>query len=126
MRHKILAIDDEPEIVKILTEYLLKNGFDVVTAGGGAEGLAAIESGTGFDLLILDMKMPGVKGIDILEAMEKKGIARPVIILSGSIDRQKYDLRLSRLGYRQDDDFLIKPIDLKILLTTINKKLGDK
>jgi len=122
-RYKILVVDDEPEIVKILEMFLAKSGFEVITALGGEKGLEALHSGIKPNLMILDMKMPKVRGIDVLKEMKSLNKEWPVIILSGSIDTKKHDEELKNLGCDQSEYF-IKPVDLKILLGAVKKALG--
>ena len=68
---EILVIDDEYQILDILERFLVKMGFQVITALGGEEGIKAIDS-QDVDLIILDMKMPKVTGIDVLNLHELK------------------------------------------------------
>jgi len=119
---RILIVDDEPEIVDILAKFLSKSGFDVVTAYGGKEGIEIITSGEKIDLAILDMKMPEISGADVLEVMHNTGKVVPVIILSGSLGVQKNVEVVRKLGYNEDD-ILIKPVDLGDLLKAVKKKL---
>ena len=119
---KILVIDDEQEIIRILEEFLAKMGFDLITAVGGEKAIEIINSQAKIDLIVLDMKMPKVKGIDVLKELRRAGRQNPVIILTGSIDAQKHRGQLSELGYNPDD-ICYKPIDLYVLLDMIKKKL---
>jgi len=120
---RILIVDDEREIVDILAKFLDKSGFEVVTAYGGKAGIDIIASDEKIDLVVLDMKMPRVSGADVLEAMHNTGKVVPVIILSGSLGVQKNVEVVRRLGYNEND-VLIKPVDLADLLEAINKKLS--
>ena len=121
--HKILVVDDEPAIIKILKTFLSKKGFDVVDALGGEKALEVLDSNIDFDMLIIDMKMPKVKGIDVLRRMKDLNKQQPVIILSGSIDIMKHGNELESLGYGHSE-YLIKPIDLEVLLGKIKQALG--
>lgn len=123
--YKIFAVDDEPEIAKIIKEFLGKNGFNITTTSDPAYMLTIIESGVAIDLLILDMKMPKIKGLDILRRMQELKRTNPVIVLTGSIDSQKYKEKLEGLGYRLDD-IAFKPINLYELLDKVKYKLGIK
>ncbi len=123
--HKILIVDDEPEIVKILEEFLAKMGFEVTSAVGGEKGLENINSQAKIDLMVLDMKMPKVKGMDILRGLKQVNRNIPVIILTGSIDEQKHKEELEELGYGLAD-IQHKPVDLYRLLDAVKKKLGIK
>ena len=122
---KILLVDDEVEILKILEEFTSKMGFAVITADGGERALEVIHSKAKIDLIVLDMKMPRVKGIDVLRELDKLGRRIPAIILSGSIDIPKHSEDLKTLGYDYED-VLTKPVDLNHLLEKINNKLSEK
>lgn len=121
--HRILVVDDEPEILKILEEFLAKMGFEAVTALGGERAIEILKSEVKIDLAVLDMKMPQVKGTDVLREMKKINKEIPVIILTGSIDVKKYIDGLKELGYNEND-ICYKPVDLYALLSMVKKKLG--
>lgn len=123
MTHKILVADDEPAIVKILKTFLTKKGFEVIDAIGGERALEILSSNIDFDMLIVDMKMPKVKGIDVLKRMKDLNKQKPVIILTGSIYIKKYENELKDLGY-DHTKWLIKPIDLEVLLEKIKQELS--
>jgi DNA-binding response OmpR family regulator len=120
---KLLVVDDELEIVKILDKFLTKVGFEVIATTEGDTAISRLLDDKTLDMIILDMKMPKIKGIDILKKMRECGIVLPVIILTGSFDEEKYLSDLRELGYNHDD-ILLKPIDLNVLLAMVNKKLG--
>jgi DNA-binding response OmpR family regulator len=116
-------VDDEPNIVKVFETFLIKNGFEVIKAAGGEEAIKVLNSDTKIDLMLLDMKMPKVGGIDIINEMVRINKKIPAIILTGSVDAEKYLIDLKVLGYGRED-ILYKPADLFELLELIKKKLG--
>ena len=120
--YKVLAIDDEMEICKVIEAFLTKKGFCVLTAYSGEESLKIIEKEKP-DLVVLDKRMPGIGGVAVLRELVKRKDSTPVIVLSGSEELSEHAEELKDLGY---DDILIKPIDLKILLERINKRLAGK
>lgn len=120
--YKILAIDDEIEIIKIIQIFLTKKGFQVFTAESGEEGLAVLEKENP-DLIILDKKMPGMGGRGVLKELQRRKINTPVIILSGSQDLPGHIGEIKEMGY---NDILLKPIELNALLENVNKRLGQK
>lgn len=122
MSHKILVVDDEPEIVKILEKFLRSSGFEVLTAPGGQEAIEILRSPDEIDLMIVDIKMPGVTGINVLGELKESDRKLPVIILSGSIGLQENVNKIKELGY-QEKDIVYKPIDLYMLLDMVKKKL---
>jgi len=120
--YKILAVDDEPRIAEVLHEFLTKAGFDVKNVLGGREAIEIIKSDIKIDLMVLDMKMPKVTGFDVIKEMERISKKLPTIILTGSIDAEKYLGGLRVLGYTRED-ILHKPVDLFELLDAVKKKL---
>ena len=94
MQKKILLIDDEIEILNVLKLFLTKKGFDVTEVERGQDGLDILEKDTSFDLIILDHRMPGMKGAEVVEQLKARDIDIPVIILTGSLGK---DVRLLQL-----------------------------
>ncbi len=111
----ILIVDDEPEIVTILGEFLRKNGYGVIECVTGKNALGIINGDKPFDLVILDLKMPGIDGIKIMNVMKRLGKRVPVILITGSIDEE-----IKELGA---DALFLKPIDLNDLLAKIKEML---
>lgn len=122
---RILVIDDEKEIVDILEEFLTKKGFTVLGALGGKEGMEIIDSKIPLDLIAVDLKMPGIKGTDILRKIKEEGIKTPVIILSGILKMSEEFDELKNLGFGEED-VLHKPVDLYELLEKVKDKLSAK
>lgn len=121
--HRILVVDDEPQIIRLLNEFLTKSGFEVITAGGGEEAIGILQGSTKVDLMIIDIKMPKVDGLDVLREKSHLKNKAPAIILTGSLDAGKYLVQLKELGYKEAD-ILYKPIDLFVLLKRVKEKLG--
>ena len=81
---KILVIDDEAAILRLLSEILTRQGHEVDTAQGGKKGIQKIQSNP-YDIIITDIKMPGVSGLDVLKEVKRiKGRVLPVIAISGT------------------------------------------
>ena len=114
-------VDDEPHIRRVLDAMLGKEGFDVVLASGGAEGLRAIASGS-IDLVILDLYMPGANGLEILAKIrtDPENADTPVIILTAK--GQDADREAAFAGGA--DDFLTKPFSPKKLVARIREILS--
>lgn len=121
--HKILVIDDEQRIADILEGFLTKMGFEVIKAYGGEPGIEVLNSGKELDLVVCDMKMPKVNGLEVIKAMIKLGLKTPVIILTGSIEAEKYLYEVEALGFKEGD-LAYKPVDLFALLELVKNKLG--
>jgi DNA-binding response OmpR family regulator len=118
---RILVVDDEPHIRRVLEAMLGKEGFEVHSAADGEEGLRAIAAG-GVDLVILDLLMPGTHGLEVLariRASPDKG-ATPVIILTAK--GQDVDREAAFAGGA--DDFMTKPFSPKKLVARIRELLG--
>lgn len=118
---RILVVDDEPHIRRVLSAMLSREGFDVVLASDGAEGLKAIVAGV-VDLVILDLVMPGANGLEVLAKIRTDPVkARtPVIILTAK--GQDTDREAAFAGGA--DDFLTKPFSPKKLVARIREILG--
>jgi two-component system response regulator AtoC len=103
---RVLLCDDEESLCRGLAR-LLRPAFEVVTADGPG-GLTRLNQET-FDVVVTDLRMPGVSGFDLLEAVRKRSPRTPVIVMSGNAEIHDA-VRAMRAGAR---DFLIKPIDAK-------------
>lgn len=89
--NKILLVEDEKPLSRVLSLKLGKVGFDVATAYNGADALKTLEEGN-FDLVLLDLVMPKMGGFEVLEEMQSRGIKVRTIILSNlsqNEDKQK-------------------------------------
>jgi two-component system response regulator (stage 0 sporulation protein F) len=87
MALKILLTDDEEDILEVVQDRLEAYGFFVVTARNGLEALKKL-SLERFDGVFLDVKMPGIDGIQVLEEIRKNDLKLPVIILTSSSSRE--------------------------------------
>jgi DNA-binding NtrC family response regulator len=120
---RILVVDDEPEMVMVLKNFLVRKGFDVVTANRGQHALDILnQPDHSIDLMILDMRMPGKRGISVVIELKKNNIEIPVIILTGSLNFSGFVEIMCTLGYCEED-VLYKPVALEKLLSLVNKKL---
>ena len=129
MKKKILIIDDDQEMCEEIAEILKDEGYLVSMAFDGLRGKNLIEK-YDYDLLILDVKMPGLSGLDILESIKERNMKLEVLVLTGKPlsrnlpekirrkDKEEYILELA-------DGIISKPFDIKILLSKI-KQLLDK
>ena len=117
----ILIVDDEPSIVQSLKGLLSDEGFDVMTAPNGYEALKIIESESP-DLVLLDIWMPGIDGIETLKGIKVRYTGIPVIFLA---DLATEDIVLSafKAGAR---DFFKKPVSLTELQETVDGILSIK
>lgn len=120
---KILVLDDELEISKILEKFLRNNGFEVIATNEASKALEIVNSQQKLDLMILDIKMPKMNGIEFLQELDKNKIQIPAVILSGSMGGQENIDALKQLGY-DEEEILYKPIDLTELLVKVKQKLS--
>ena len=120
-RRHILVADDEPHIRRILQTLLETASFDVDTQPDGTAAIEALEGTTHYDLILLDIMMPGASGLEVLSQLRELDHRRstPVVILTAKgqdADREK----AFSLGA---NDFLTKPFSPKKLLARINEIL---
>ena len=121
--NKILVVDNEERIVDITEKFLKMKGFDVLRAIGGEEAIRLLSTDAQFDLMVLDMKMPKINGLGVIQKKVELGKKFPVLLLTGSIDAEKYLEVLKDKGFTAED-ILYKPIDLSVLLEKVKKKLN--
>jgi two-component system, NtrC family, response regulator HydG len=116
MAFKILIAEDEEITVKHLVSTLAKEGYAVDSATNGLDALRKIEA-VSFDLLIADIKMPGMTGIELLEQVREKAIETEVIIVTGfgSIGSAVEAMKKGAVEY------VTKPFDLDELILKVNK-----
>jgi DNA-binding response OmpR family regulator len=103
LNKKVLVIDDEPEIVKLVQAYLEKAGFTVVSATDGQEALAVFRHEHP-NLVILDLNLPGMDGLDVCRALRRSSDV-PIIMLTARIEETDRLIGLE-LGA---DDYVVKP-----------------
>lgn len=115
---KILVIDDEQNIRKMLTRVLSPEGFIVKEANNGLEALKRLQE-ENYSLVLLDLKMPGLNGIETLKKIRKNDLNLPVIMMSayGSIPEAVEAMKLGAL------DYLIKPFDIEELKIIIKRAI---
>lgn len=102
---KVLVIDDEPQVGMIFTKVLQSAGYEVVAAASGEDGLRQMESGP--NVVFLDIKLPGIDGLETLRRLRKNAPAVPVVMMTAyqTVDSAVESMRLGAC------DYLIKPLD---------------
>ena len=113
----ILVVDDEPRIVQLVRDYLEHGGFTVLTASDGPSALRSARTGRP-DLVVLDLGLPGVDGLDVARSLRRDGEV-PIIILSARTDESDKLVGLE-LGA---DDYLTKPFSPKELVARVRAVL---
>ena len=114
---KILVVDDEPPIRRLLRTGLGTQGYAVIEAATGREALDALSEKP--DLMILDLGLPDMQGHDVLRSLRERGDATPVLILS-SRDDETGKVRAFDLGA---DDYVTKPFGMNELLARVRAAL---
>ncbi len=115
---KVLLVDDEEIILESISQELIDEGFEVATAISGEEAISKI-SNSNFDLVLTDLIMPGVGGLQVLEGARKNDPNICVIIYTGYGDMTSA-IEALRLGA---DDYLIKPCNIDEIHFRINQCL---
>ncbi len=113
----ILVVDDEPRIVQIARDYLARAGFTVVSAGDGEAALATARSAKP-DLIILDLKLPKMDGLDVARELRKSSRV-PLIMLTARVEESDKLIGLE-LGA---DDYITKPFSPKELVARVRAVL---
>lgn len=110
----ILIVEDEESIATVLSRRLQKAGFGAEWAPTGEAGLEKART-TAYDLILLDIHLPGISGFDVLETLRQEGRRTPVFIVSADrfVDDRVKGLRLGA------DDYLVKPFDFDELMARI-------
>src|SRR3989339_188804 len=117
-KSSIMIVDDEPDILIVLGEFLSKEGFKVLTAKDGNQAIEKIAAHK-VDLVLLDMAMPGLNGIETLRELKKIKPEVSVIMITAYRDAEKV-VEAFRLGAY---DCIFKPFDLKYLRQAVMVKL---
>jgi two-component system alkaline phosphatase synthesis response regulator PhoP len=115
---RLLLVEDEPGLVLTLTDRLRSEGYEVGSATDGLAGLALAER-EAWDVILLDVMLPGKGGFDVCRDLRQRGIATPVIMLTarGQVVDKVLGLKLGA------DDYLTKPFDMMELLARIEVQL---
>jgi DNA-binding NtrC family response regulator len=116
---RILLVDDD-RAFRVTTGALLENeGHSVAGADGAEEAVRALDSAR-FDLMLLDLRMPGLDGITLLEVLRSRGLGIPILMISGfgTVDAAVQALQSGA------DDFLTKPIEPEVLIARVHQLLA--
>jgi len=118
---RLLLVDDEERFVETLSKRLKERGVDVTPALSGNEALKIMEEKL-FDVVILDVKMPGLDGVETLREMKRSWPLVEVLMLTGhaSVDSAIEGMRLGAFEY------LMKPIEIEVLMTKLEQAYEKK
>jgi DNA-binding response OmpR family regulator len=116
----ILVVDDEDELRTLVRYELEQRGYRVTEAESGETALEVLKT-TRPQIVVLDIRMPGMNGLEVLEIIRKDNMADKVIMLTG-VDELKIARDSLELGA---NDFLTKPYDIRTLLACIDRVLKE-
>jgi CheY-like chemotaxis protein len=99
----ILVVDDDPEVREIVAEFLIDAGHHVLQAGGGLEALKVLAETAEVDLVITDVRMPDISGIELADRITRERQGLKVILISGFFVAKQTGLRLLRKPFRMKE-----------------------
>jgi DNA-binding NtrC family response regulator len=119
---KLMLVDDEVPFVETMTKRLTKRDIEVRTAFSGKEALDALSKDQGVEVIILDVKMPGMDGIDTLREIKRLYPLVEVIMLTGhaTVESAIEGMKLGAF------DYLMKPCDMDILMGKVREAAAKK
>jgi DNA-binding NtrC family response regulator len=118
----VLLVDDETAFVETMTKRLMKRNLDISTAGNGNEAMQQLENRKNIEVVILDVKMPGMDGIETLKEIKKRFPLVEVIMLTGhatvesAIEGMKWGAH----------DYLMKPCEIDVLMIKVDEAAAKK
>ncbi|MBU1566393.1 MAG: sigma-54 dependent transcriptional regulator, partial [Proteobacteria bacterium] len=114
--YSILVVDDEPNYLVVLSELLKDEGFEVFTAADGLAGLKIIDA-VDLDIVITDMQMPGMNGLQLLDKIKEKNQDLPVVVITAfaEVDKAVQAMQAGAFNY------LAKPFSNEELIITLKK-----
>ena len=118
MSKKILVVDDEPSICDIVERYLIKKGYEVARADNGNDAFALVKTGS-IDLVVSDIKMPGMSGVELLQKIRGYSSTLPVLLATGFPTIETAIEALKAGAY----DYLSKPFHLEEISEKIKRAL---
>ncbi|MEL7086791.1 MAG: response regulator [Cyanobacteria bacterium J06597_1] len=116
---KILIVEDEERLAALLVRGLQKDGYTTQVAASGDTALELILSGA-FELCLLDLMMPVMSGLDVLQSVREQGITTPILVLSALADRETQETCLA-FGA---NDFIGKPFSISLLRDRVRRLLA--
>lgn len=116
-QHHILVADDEPDIRHLLRELLEGEGYQVSEAKNGSDVLTMLAKGQEFGLVIMDVRMPGIDGLEVLERMRKNGNDTPALMVTAHATAS-VGIRAIQMGAY---DYLLKPFEVDEVLLVVQR-----
>ncbi|WP_143307447.1 response regulator transcription factor [Chitinophaga vietnamensis] len=119
---KLLLIEDEPAVVSVITRGLTEAGYEVSVAPDGASGLRMALDNPSFVLIILDVMLPGMNGIEVCRSLRREQLATPILMLTALGTTENIVMGLDSGA----DDYLVKPFKLAELEARIRSLMRRK
>jgi len=120
MSVKILVVEDEPDIMRIITHALTAAGYKVIPAYGGEDAIRKVKAQRP-DLVLTDLAMPKVSGVEVIQALKKDPETQHIPILA--VTAHVWDGIAQSAGQVGVDGFISKPFNMKQLLAEVQKHL---
>jgi len=118
----VLLVDDEVEFVETFSERLMMRDLEISKAFSGEEALQVLETNTNIEVVILDVKMPGMDGIETLAEIKKRNPLVEVIMLSGHADIESAIDGMKQGAF----DYLMKPCDMDQITAKVSEAVAKK
>jgi putative nucleotidyltransferase with HDIG domain len=119
MKVRILVIDDESEIRNLLKEVLLTEGYEVAVTSNGAEALEVLKKQSVYDIVLTDIRMPTMDGIELMNEIRKSWPDIAIIIMTGYADINSARIAIKQGAY----DYIRKPFNISEMMTAIENTL---
>ena len=117
MRARVLVVEDEQEVASLIAAYLAREGFETVVCGSAESALEAEGAGR-FDLVVLDLNLPGMDGFEALTKLKSYVDTKHIPVIALSANAMPHEVKRGlEAGFLQ---YLTKPIDVKEFLRTID------
>jgi DNA-binding NtrC family response regulator len=121
MAEKVLLVDDEQDFLETLAERMRTRGMNVSTTNSAADAVKMAEAES-YDAVVLDLKMPGMDGLEVLSAIKERNPDIQIILLTGHATLEK-GIEAMKLGAM---DFIEKPADIQVLTEKIKQAQSQK
>ena len=123
MSKRVLIVDDEPDVLRLVALRLKKSGYEILAASDGKEGFDIISSEKP-DLVLLDLRLPNMDGVDICKQVKNDEVLRhiPIILFTATSDIEVAD-KAKEAGA---NDYMVKPFEPDELLEKISGIIQDK
>jgi len=125
MTWRVLVVDDEEEVRKVLRLHLTKEGYEVIEAADGKQAIQKVREGDNplrLNAIICDIRMPVISGTEAIDYFRREFPSIPIVVLTGFIDVQ-LAVDLMKKGVT---DYLVKPVPKEQLIAAVHKALGVK